>query len=119
MAMDLFSKMEKCRMVSQESRKEYENMITEVRNQASFSRTEMLSTEISGGISLEKYGNGDSGIEGNTIRIVKEYIKEHYAEDFHLGELAGSVYLNCSVFQLFFLFGDRTKISRIIWQKSG
>ena len=67
---------------------------------------------------MEKYGNGDSGMEGNTIRIVKEYIKEHYAEDLSLGKLADIVYMNPYYFSSF-LKKRQDKISRIIWQKSG
>ena len=101
MAMDLFSELEECRMVSQESRKEYENMVAKIRNQASFRELKLYITKFLNTF-LEKYGNGDSGMEGNTIRIVKEYIKEHYAEDLSLGKLADIVYMNPYYFSSFF-----------------
>ena len=44
MAMDLYSELEECRMVSQETRKEYENMVAKIRNQASFENLKVYVT---------------------------------------------------------------------------
>nr|WP_317361133.1 response regulator [uncultured Blautia sp.] len=101
MAMDLFSELEECRMILPDTRKEYDTLVAKIRNQSCFRELKLYIAKFIT-VFLNKYACNDIGIESNTIRIVKEYIKEHYAEDLNLGKLAEIVYMNPYYFSSFF-----------------
>lgn len=65
---------------------------------------------------MDKCGNGEKTIENNTIRVVKNYIQEHYAEELSLGTLAEIAYMNPYYFSAFSK-KKQDKILKIIWQK--
>ena len=101
MAMDLYSELEECRVVSEEDRKEYDAMVARIRNQSSYEELKKFVRKQLGEFS-DKCGNGEKTIENNTIRVVKNYIQEHYAEELSLGTLAEIAYMNPYYFSAFF-----------------
>lgn len=101
MAMDLYKELEEYHIVSSEARQEYETFVAKIRLQPGYRELESFITRFLGKF-LEKNAFQDSGAENSAIHQVKEYIREHYAEDLSLGKMAEIVYMNPYYFSSFF-----------------
>lgn len=101
MAMDLYGELELCGMVPEEAQKEYEMFVTKIRTQSSFKDLKVF-IEKQLERFMKKYIMGELSTKNSTIRIVKQYIGEHYSEDLSLGTLAEIAYMNSYYFSTFF-----------------
>lgn len=101
MAMDLYREMEKEHLISPDCRQDYENFVSKIRSQKNY---EELKKMIRNYLSdfIEKHTLPDEIPESQTIRIVKEYIREHYQENLNLNTLSEIVYMNPYYFSTFF-----------------
>lgn len=101
LAMDLFRDLQEYHMVDSAVQEEYERWVDNLRHQSTFRALKE--------IFLSYYQKFIPGIfqqktpsDKSTIYQVKEYIREHYAEDLSLGVLAGEFYMNPYYFSTFF-----------------
>lgn len=101
MAMDLYRELEKEHFVLPDSRQDYEKFVAKIRMQKTY---EDLKKMVKNYLSDFIEGCNLQGHmpESQTIRIVKDYIKEHYQENLNLNIISEIVYMNPYYFSTFF-----------------
>lgn len=98
---DLCRELKEYKMLFVEEEEELEKMIQKVRFQSSYAKLKnhiLKNLEII----LEKVYASPANNEALIIGQVKKYIKEHYAKDISLEQMAGMVYMNRYYFSSFF-----------------
>lgn len=101
LAMDLFGDLEDYHMVDSSLRGEYENWINNLRQQNTFQELKEVFLCYYKKFIPEVFKQ-QTATDKSVIYQVKEYIREHYAEDLSLGVLAGRFYMNQYYFSTFF-----------------
>lgn len=101
MAMQLYKELEECHVLPSESRKEYEEIVENLRLRATYKELKAyIKKQLT--VFMGNYAFQSSAAENTTIRQIKEYIREHYSEDITLGKAAEIVYMNPYYFSAFF-----------------
>lgn len=101
LAMDLQQELEEFHILPPEARQQYEMFVAKIRMQEDYAHLRKFIKE-NLSYFLEKYAFSNKTSDKQTIWQVKEYMKEHYAEDLTLGTLAEIVYMNPYYFSAFF-----------------
>lgn len=101
MTMDLYRDLQEYRVLTEDSREEYDRFTAKIRAQSTFRDMKKLVVGYLGKLMGERVLSGADN-ERETITLVKNYIQEHYAEDISLGTMAKMVYMNQYYFSTFF-----------------
>lgn len=97
----------------EEERANFDEYISELSHSFNLSSAEALMMRITKKLAFSS-GSGDSSSHLHTIRIVKQYIRDHYAEDLSLDKLAQEVFISKSYLSKLFVDYHGFGISKYI-----
>lgn len=101
LAMDVYQKLVEYKVIDDENRESFEREVEELRGQNTWAELEKKFTRLMERF-VDEYVFRRGRQENDAIFRVKEYIREHFAEDINLEQLAQMVYMNPYYFSTFF-----------------